>query len=203
MVSAPSGAGKTTLCKRLLQDLPGLAFSVSLTTRPARDGEREGVDYYFVDPAEFDRRRQRGDLIEWAVVDGQLYGTSAAAVQEATARGIDVLLDIDTLGAASIRTKNPEAILIFIMPPGTEALKERLARRGTEDPGALARRLSLARGEVEKWPLYDYVVVNEDLETAYDQLRSIVVAARCGRERQAERLRALAAGFGAERGAGS
>jgi guanylate kinase len=199
VISAPSGAGKTTLCKRLLREVPGIEFSVSCTTRAPRDGERAGVDYHFVDRAEFERRRRRGEFVEWARVDGQLYGTSAEKVKEAIALGRDILLDIDTQGAGHIRRLMPDAVLIFIMPPSLEALGERLLKRGTEGADALARRLSLARGEVVKAPRYDYVIVNDDLEAAYDRLRAIVLAARCRRERQMGRIKEIAAGFGAGR----
>ncbi len=195
VVSAPSGAGKTTLCRRLREQVPDLVFSVSLTTRPARSGEREGVDYTFVSEAEFENRRLRGDLLEWAVVDGRMYGTSAAAVRDAIGRGTDILLDVDTQGATSIRSLMPEAVLIFIMPPGPEALRERLARRGTEGPEALARRLGLAGGEVQKWAMYDFVVINDDLEAAYDHLRGIILSVRCRGPRQAARLAGIAATF--------
>lgn len=199
VISAPSGAGKTTLCKRLLQELQGIDFSVSFTTRAPREGEREGVDYCFIDREEFERRRRKGGFVEWALVDGQMYGTSGAAVKEATARGHDIVLDIDTQGAENIRRLIPDAVLIFIMPPSRDALKERLTRRATDTPETVARRLSLARGEVEKSPLYDYVVINDDLDVAYDQLRAIVVAARCRRERLMGRIKEIAASFGVGR----
>jgi guanylate kinase len=195
VISAPSGAGKTTLCKRLLREVSGLEFSVSFTTRPAREGERAGVDYHFVDSGEFDRRQRAEEFVEWAVVDGHLYGTSAAAVSEATALGRDILLDIDSQGASAIRRLIPGAILVFIMPPSKEALGTRLLKRGTEDPEGLARRLGLARGEMERAQGYDYVIVNDDLEVAYDQLRSIVVAARCRRDRQMARIKEITRGF--------
>ena len=199
VVSAPSGAGKTTLCKRLLAEVPGIEFSVSYTTRRPRSGEREGIDYRFVDAAEFERRRRAGEFVEWAVVDGQTYGTSAVAVRQATAAGRDILLDIDTQGAESIRRLLPGALLIFILPPGLEALRERLLHRGTEGAEAVERRLGLARAEVAKAPMYDYLIVNEDLDTAFDELRAIIVAARCRRERRAGRVRQIAAGFSAIR----
>ena len=202
VVSAPSGAGKTTLCKRLLEELKGIDFSVSYTTRAPRDGESEGIDYCFVDRAEFERRRRKGEFVEWAMVDGQMYGTSGTAVREATAHGHDILLDIDSQGAENIRRLIHDAVLIFIMPPSREALKERLAHRATDGPETVARRLSLARGEVEKSPMYDYIVINDDLETAYDQLRAIVVAARCRRERQMGRIKEISATFGVGRPAG-
>jgi len=191
VISAPSGAGKTTLCRRLLQEDRGIDFSVSFTTRPARAGEREGVDYHFVDRAEFERRRDGGEFVEWAVVGGHLYGTSATAVREATARGRDILLDVDTQGALNIRRLIAEAVLVFILPPGKAALRERLERRGTDGPEDVTRRLGLARGEVEKSPAYDYLIINDDFETAYRQLRAVLEAARCRTERQRPRLEAI------------
>ena len=191
MISAPSGAGKTTLCKRLLQEDGAIDFSVSFTTRPARVDEREGIDYHFVDRAEFERRRDRGEFVEWAVVGGHLYGTSAVTVQEAAARGRDILLDVDTQGAMNIRRLIPGTVLIFILPPGRAALKERLEKRGTDGPEDVARRLGLARGEVEKSPVYDYVIINDDFETAYRQLRAVLEAVRCRTERQRPRMEVI------------
>jgi len=195
VVSAPSGAGKTTLCKRLLADDPGIVFSVSCTTRPPRVGERDGQDYRFVDRRDFERLRDAGEFIEWAVVGGQLYGTSAGDVRGAVARGDDILLDIDTQGAMSVRRLVPDAILIFILPPSRAALEARLARRGTDGPEETARRLALARGEVEKSPAYDYIVVNDDFETAYRQLRAIVEAARCRVQRLGRRAESIVGEF--------
>ena len=195
VISAPSGAGKTTLCTRLLQEDRAIEFSVSFTTRPARAGEREGVDYHFVDRAEFERRRDRGEFVEWAVVGGHLYGTSATAVREATARGRDILLDVDTQGALNIRRLIADAVLVFILPPAKAALRERLERRGTDGPEDVARRLGLARGEVEKSPAYDYLIINDDFETAYRQLRAVLEAARCRTGRQRPRLDAILRAF--------
>ena len=196
VISAPSGAGKTTLCKRLLAEIPDLRFSVSVTTRAPRRGERAGVDYHFVEQREFLQRRQDGEFLEWAEVDGQLYGTSAAQVRDAAAAGHDVILDIDTQGAASVRRLLPTAIHIFILPPGPDILRSRLAGRGTEGRAALERRLRLARGELAQARLYDYIVLNDKLETAYHCLRAIVVAARCRRERQDDAIAAILATYG-------
>jgi len=195
VVSAPSGAGKTTLCRRLLSELPGIGFSVADATLQKRPGEREGVDYHFVSEAEFERLRTHGEFIEWALVAGHLYGTSSAAVRSVTESGRDVLLDIDTQGAASIRLLVPDALHVFILPPTPEALRARLEGRASETPEGLARRLTLARGEVARAFAYDYVVVNEDLEGAYESLRAIVLAARCRRERQAGRVAPIIAAF--------
>jgi guanylate kinase len=199
VVSAPSGAGKTTLCRRLLAELPDIEFSVSHTTRPAREGEQDGVDYHFVSAEAFEERRQRGEFIEWARVAGHLYGTSAAALRLVTERGHDVLLDIDTQGAAAIRRLIPEAVHVFILPPGPEALRARLTGRQSETPESLARRLQLARDEVDKAPGYDFIVVNDDLEEAFDRFRAIIVAARSRRERQGRRLDGILAAFRAWR----
>src|SRR5262249_4929211 len=157
--SAPSGAGKTTLCRRLLAEMPDIEFSVSHTTRAPRPGEREGVDYHFVTAEAFEERRARGELLEWARVAGDLHGTSAAAVRQVTERGHDALLDIDTQGAAAVRRLVPEALHVFILPPGPEALRARLTGRGSESPESLAGRLRLARDEVDRAPGYDYIVV--------------------------------------------
>jgi guanylate kinase len=188
VISAPSGAGKTTLCKRLLGEVREVEFSVSFTTRSPREGEREGVDYHFVARDEFERRRGQGEFAEWAVVDGQLYGTSSKAIREAVARGRDIILDVDTQGAECIRRSMPEAVLIFILPPGREALRERLRNRGTEDAEDLDRRLRLAAGEIRKAPRYDYIVLNEDLDAAYGELRSIVLTHRYRQARRAGRV---------------
>jgi guanylate kinase len=195
VISAPSGAGKTTLCKRLLLENSGVEFSVSFTTRPPRAGETDGVDYRFVDRKEFDQRRERGEFVEWAEVGGHLYGTSAEAIRHAAAGGRDILLDIDTQGAMNIRRQIPEAVLIFILPPSRAALEERLSRRGTDRPEEVARRLGLARGEVEKSPSYDYLVINDDFETAYGQLQAIVEASRCRTDRQRRRLGSIVGEF--------
>ena len=188
VVSAPSGAGKTTLCRRLLAGMPAIEFSVSHTTRAPRPGEQDGVDYHFVTPEEFAARRDRGEFLEWAVVAGHHYGTAAQAVRAAVARGRDLLLDIDTQGAASVRRLLPEAVSIFILPPGPEALRARLVARGSESPQDLDRRLGLALAEIEQAPLYDYVIVNDDLDEAFDRLRAVVLAVRSRRARQSDRL---------------
>ena len=195
VVSAPSGSGKTTLCRRLLAEVPGLEFSISHTTRPPRSGETEGIDYHFVSRSAFERLRDSGAFLEWAEVAGHLYGTSAEAVQRTLRRGSDALLDVDTQGALAIRAAIPEAVLVFILPPGPEALLARLENRGSETPETLERRLGLARGEIDKASSYDYLVVNDDLEAAFERLRAIVLAARCRAGRQQGRLRAIADRF--------
>lgn len=195
VVSAPSGAGKTTLCRRLIAELDGIDFSVSFTTRPPRRGEQDGTDYHYVSREEFEKRIAADEFVEWAVVADQQYGTSARAIREAAAGGRDILLDLDTQGAENIRRTIADAILIFILPPGRSALRERLGKRGTDTAEDVERRLGLAADEVRKSPLYDFVVLNDDFETAYDELRSIVVADRSRQIRRARRVREVVLRF--------
>ena len=195
VVSAPSGSGKTTLCRRLLDDVPGLEFSVSHTTRPPRPGEQDGRDYHFVSGEEFERRRAAGEFIEWARVADHLYGTSGDVVRRTVARGSDVLLDVDTQGAAAIRRAIPESVLVFILPPGRQDLKARLEVRGSETKESLQRRLGLAKAEIEKAGLYDYLIVNDDLEAAYERLRAVVLASRSRLGRQKRRLQEILSRF--------
>ena len=184
VVSGPSGAGKSTLVRRLLATVPDLDFSVSCTTRPARAGERNGVDYHFVDETEFDRRERAGEFLEWARVHGRRYGTSAREVDRSLAAGHDILLDVDTQGARSVRSRRPEAVLVFILPPGREALVSRLRGRGMEDEEEMQRRLRNALGEIRQGDLYDYLIVNDDEERALAALQSIVIAHRVRQRRQ-------------------
>lgn len=191
VISAPSGSGKTTLCRRLLQEVPGLEFSVSHTTRPPRPGEQEGRDYHFVREEEFDRRKTAGEFLEWARVGDHLYGTAADEVRRIAAAGNDVVLDVDTQGAAAIRRAIPESVLVFILPPDRQSLQARLQGRGSETKESLQRRLGLARAEVEKADQYDYLIVNDDLESAYERLRAVVLASRCRSSRQRRRLQEI------------
>ena len=187
VVTAPSGTGKTTLIRRLLADLDGIDFSVSYTTRPRRPGETEGVDYHFVDRAAFDRMVGEGGFLEWAEVHGQRYGTSTRLVDASLTAGRDVLLDVDTQGAASVRRLRAGAVLIFILPPDFGALERRLRERGLESEEAIERRLRNARAEVEHVKEFDYVVINDSLDDALTRLEAIVEAhrGRLSRQRQA------------------
>jgi len=199
VVSAPSGAGKTTLIRRLLSEVQGVHFSVSHTTRRPRPGEAEGVDYHFIDRAQFDRMIAAGQFLEWADVYSRRYGTSVAEVEGPLARGEDVLLDVDTQGAASMRRQRPEAVMIFILPPGIAALKERLAARAQDDPDQMAKRLEAAKKEVAAWSLYDYCLVNDSLERALRDLQAIIRARRLRRERAPDQIREIVGGFEAAR----
>jgi guanylate kinase len=197
VVSAPSGAGKTTLIRRLLAEIRGLHFSVSHTTRRPRADEAEGVDYHFVGCPEFERMVKQGAFLETAEVHGNRYGTASEEVDSALARGEDALLDLDTQGAASIRRLRPEAILMFILPPGVQALRDRLTRRGGDDPGQLRSRLEAAGREVAFLPMYDYCVVNDSLDRALRDLQAIIRARRLLRERMPADIREIVRGFDA------
>ena len=194
-MSAPSGAGKTTLIRRLLSEVQGLRFSVSHTTRRPRPGEAEGVDYHFVDRAEFDAMLAAGQFLEWADVYSKRYGTSVGEVDRPLARGEDVLLDVDTQGAVSVRRLRPEAVLIFVLPPGVQILKERLSGRAQDDPDQMAKRVDAARKEVAAWGRYDYCLVNDSLERALRDLQAIIRARRLRRERASDQIMEIVSGF--------
>ena len=179
VVSAPSGAGKTTLCREVRSRVPGLAYSISVTTRRPRPGEIDGTDFRFVSEAEFRARLARDEFAEWASVHGNFYGTRARPLEDALARGEDVLLDIDTQGAGQLRLRYPEAVLIFIVAPSIAELEQRLRERGSNAQHDIARRLERAREEIVLWRRYDYLIVNQDVKEAVEQLTAIVQAERC------------------------
>lgn len=178
VVSAPSGAGKTTLCRKLLTSLTKIAFSVSHTTRPPRPGEEQGKDYYFISMKEFQEMLSRGEFLESNLVHENYYGTSKQEVLYRLKRGEDVVLDIDVQGAIQIKALFSDAVMIFILPPSWEALVERLLKRGSEVPEDLKIRLKNAKEEINHLHEYDYIVVNDNLEKALEELKSIVIARR-------------------------
>jgi guanylate kinase len=178
IVSAPSGAGKTTLCRALVSSLPDLEFSVSYTTRDRRPGETDGTDYSFVTRQEFERMAAAGEFLEWAEVHGELYGTSKTRVYEILDSGKDVILDIDTEGASQIRTHTNTGTFIFILPPSLDILKRRLRERMTDSEEKIARRLKQATAEIQTYEEYDYVIMNDILEDALRDFRSIITAKR-------------------------
>lgn len=178
VIAAPSGAGKTTVARRLVSGSPSFVFSVSATTRTPRTGEVDGEDYRFVDVPTFRGMIEEGKLIEWAEVHGNLYGTPADGVREATSAGRHVVLDIDVQGARQIRETLPQAVLVFLLPPSGAALKERLEARGTEGPAELRRRLGAAARELEEAATFDYAVVNDRVEMAVERIEAIVEAER-------------------------
>ena len=195
IVSSPSGAGKTTLIRRVLADPTvrrgSLHFSVSHTTRRPRPGEKDGREYHFVTEETFRDLQAKDGFLEWASVHGNLYGTSRMEVEPRLATGTDVLLDIDVQGARQVRSKVPEAVKIFVFPPSRDVLEARLRARASDSAEVVARRLAVATAEMSEFGEYDYAIINDDLEEAVDELRSIVVARRAGRSRRRDRLEAI------------
>ncbi len=179
VVSAPSGAGKTTLCRALTDSIENLRHSISYTTRKPRPGETDGRDYYFVTEERFRNMMQAGDFAEWAQVHSNLYGTSRRVLTEMRTDGTDVILDIDTQGAEQIKQKCQDAVFIFIMPPSLEILEERLRNRKSDNEDEIKKRMRRARDEIRDYTMYDYIIVNRDFERALTELRSIVLAERC------------------------
>jgi guanylate kinase len=174
VLAAPSGTGKTTLARRLVEDGDDYMFSVSATTRTPRAHERDGVDYHFVDRARFDEMVAGGELAEWAEVHGRFYGTPRAQMEQAAERGVHVVLDVDVQGARQLKESVPDIKLIFVLPPDVDTLLSRLTGRGTEDPAEVARRLQSALEELQAVENFDYVVVNDDLERCLKAIRGIV-----------------------------
>ena len=178
IVSAPSGAGKTSLVRALLEKMPGLVLSVSHTTRPPRPGEVDGRDYHFVTPEDFERLAEAGAFLEQAEVFGNRYGTAEKGVRDQLAAGHDVILEIDWQGARQVRRRFPGAVSVFIAPPSIEALRERLSGRGQDDPEVIERRMAQARDELAHYVEYDYLVINDRFETALAELGCLVTAER-------------------------
>lgn len=174
VVSGPSGVGKGTLVARVRDRLPGLGLTVSATTRPPREGEKNGVSYYFMDDSEFARRVENGEFLEWANVHGHRYGTLRAEAERLMAEGSSVVLEIDVQGGLNVRKVYPDVVLVFIEPPSTEELERRLRGRGTEDESSIELRLANANHEMELASLYDVRIVNDDLERATDELVSTI-----------------------------
>ena len=199
VLSSPSGAGKTTLARRLLAADASLRLSISVTTRPPRPGEVEGRDYHFIDPAEFARLQAAGELLEWAEVHGNLYATPEAAVLDALKAGVDVLFDIDWQGARQIRARmGQDVVSVFILPPDGHALERRLRERAQDSEDVVKRRMAAAATEIGHWGEYDYVIVNADLERSVSGLAAILAAERLKRVRQPDLpdfVRAVLAGL--------
>jgi guanylate kinase len=184
VLSAPSGTGKTTLARRLVRGVPGAVFSVSVTTRERRGAERNGVDYVFVDERSFLKKIKKSELLEWAEVHGRFYGTPRGPAERALASGGVIVFDIDVQGGRSLQRLHPEAVLVFVLPPSLKELERRLRARGTDGADTIRRRMLTARAEIEQGlAAYDYVVVNDDVDRALEDLRAIVVAERCRRGR--------------------
>jgi len=179
VLSSPSGAGKTTLARRLLDEEPSIAMSISHTTRPKRKGEKDGEDYHFVDRDAFTRMRDHGEFLEWAVVFDNYYGTTREPVEQALAKGRDVLFDVDWQGAAALRaTAELDVVTVFILPPTAADLEQRLNVRAQDPPEIVRRRMLGSSNEIQHWQEYDYVVVNYDIEQSAAAVRSILAAER-------------------------
>lgn len=185
VLSSPSGAGKTTLSRRLLSEDSGVTLSVSATTRKMRPGEADGRDYHFIDRQKFDEFVTRGDLLEWAEVFDNRYGTPTKPVMEALAGGRDVLFDIDWQGTQQLREKaRSDLVTVFILPPSVAELERRLHTRAQDDDETIRRRMAKAADEMSHWAEYDYVVINSDFERAFADVKAILAAERLKRERQ-------------------
>lgn len=191
IVAAPSGAGKTTLVRMLLENDPLIRLSISTTTRSPRPGEVDGREYCFVDVPTFLERVNQGEFLEWAEVHGNYYGTSKRWIEAEMQDGRDVLLEIDWQGAQQVRKVFPDAIGIFILPPSMDALKTRLSGRGTDSAETIARRIAAAQDEMRHADEFDYVIINDDLQQALDNLRSVVSASRLQYQTQRQRHPAL------------
>jgi guanylate kinase len=190
VVSAPSGAGKTSICKEILRLFPNLRFSVSSTTRPPRPGEVDGKDYEFISPEEFRERLARGEFIEWVENYGQLYGTSKKTLDAFLNRGYDLILDIDPRGAKVIREQGERGVFIFILPPSLSELQTRLSLRG-ESAAVMECRLQSSLDEIREALWYDYIIFNEKLEEAVDRFRSVYIAEKSRRDLYTERIEAF------------
>jgi guanylate kinase len=191
IVSAPSGAGKTTLCKMAVDFFPDLRHSISYTTRSPRDGEVDGVDYHFVDEAAFERMAARGEFLEHAGVHGKRYGTSRKDLETVTNSGLDIILDIDVQGAEKIRKNLDGGVYIFILPPSIEECERRLHLRAKDSSEEIEKRLKIALEEIKKAPCYEYIIINDGLEEAFDKLKSVIVAERARSGRMKERVSGL------------
>jgi len=196
VVSSPSGGGKGTLIDRVLKTVSGIGYSVSFTTRAPRGTEQDGREYFFVDQPTFQAMIERGEFLEWANVYGHLYGTHCGQVETERATGCDIILEIDVQGAESIRRKIPDAVSIFILPPSFELLRARLLARATDSPADLERRLKGAPSEVEQYAHFQYVILNDDINRASQQLASVIHAERARCARQKINLRQALEDFG-------
>ena len=176
IISAPSGTGKTTTCKRLKERFPALKISISHTTRKIRDGELEGVDYYFVSNKEFDARREKNQFLEWAQVHTEYYGTTFETIEKYRQKGFDILLELDVQGANSLRKMNFEGVYILLLPPSIEEMTKRLRKRGSETEESIQRRIKTGKEEIKRYKKYDYVITNFEVEETVESILAIVRA---------------------------
>ena len=178
VVSGPSGCGKSTLVRMVMREVEGLEFSVSHTTRKKRETEQEGKDYYFVSKEEFQELAEGNLFIEWAVVHGHYYGTSRREIERKAVQQ-SLLLDIDVQGAQQVKEKHKKAIFIFVLPPRYHELKKRLVRRGQDSPNTIKNRLEMAKKEIRSYTMFNYIIINDKLEDAVEELKSIIISQRC------------------------
>ena len=191
VIAAPSGAGKTSLVKAVVESMPGITVSISHTTRPIRPGEMHGTNYYFIDKAEFQHMIDHEDFLEHAIIFDNLYGTSKSWVAQTLAKGQDVILEIDWQGQQQIKQLFPQSISIFILPPSLSSLQDRLIRRNQDSADIIKKRLADARDTVSHLPEFDYLVVNDEFETALGELKTIVAACRLTQKRQSRKYAGL------------
>ncbi len=194
VVSGPSGAGKGTVCDAFLSAHGEIAYSISATTRAPREGEQDGVNYYFLSRAEFERMIENGELLEWAEVYGNYYGTPLKKIEERLARGEDILLEIDTQGALNVQKKFPDGVYVFILPPSFDELEKRLRGRGTDSEAVVARRLAAAAGEISAAKQYAYTIVNDKVENAVRTLSAIVAAEHARTRNNLEKIEEMIKG---------
>ena len=179
VITGPSGCGKTTLIKKLLKRMRDVQFSVSHTTRKKRHSEREGRDYYFISKPEFEQMAKSDKLVEWTEIHGNYYGTSKREIEKKSVKG-DLILDVDVHGAKNIKSKLKKAFFIFVLPPSFHELRRRLEARGEESRNMIKKRLELARKEIRAYSLFDYIILNDKLNCAVDELEAIILSSRCG-----------------------
>ena len=191
VISGASGAGKSTIVKALIDRIKGLGYSISHTSRKPRDSEKDGVDYHFVNTERFKAMIESGEFVEWARVYQAFYGTSYSTLDEQRKKGLDVILDVDSQGAVNIREQLEKTILIYVLPPSVEALEKRLKRRGTDDENVIKTRMETAVNEIGMCVRYDYIIINDDLEEAIEQVQAIIISERCRISRQSAKLREL------------
>lgn len=191
VVSGPSGAGKSTLIRHVRESVSALSYSVSHTSRRPRGAEVNGVDYHFVDRKTFERMIENGEFVEWAEVYKDCYGTSVAALEGPISQGLDVIMDVDVRGAENVKACFQDSVLVYVFPPSLEELAKRLKGRGTESDEALRARLEKAAGEIRHCVAYEYLIFNEDLEGAVQELKSVIIAERCRRSRRLPKARKI------------
>lgn len=195
IVTGPSGSGKSTIVHHVMNDLRNVQFSVSHTTRPKRNSEEDGRDYYFISRKEFEGMVARRRFVEWAIVHGECYGTSKREIEQKAEMG-DLVLDIDVQGAAQIRKKYNKAVFVFVLPPRFKELRRRLEERGEDSPAVIRNRLRDAKKEIREYVHFDYIVINDELDRAVLELESIILSARCRRQARRKDIRTIVRSFG-------